>query len=96
MKQIEGLKNKQKIKIGPKLIAILTIALSLSACRKSEEQKWVPNFWSGDAENGRIIKDNGDGTIRQISCIEEDFNEYHCLHIDKINELRRIIRKRCK
>ena len=87
------MKVKTLIGVGP--IGILMIVLIFSSCR-SQELKWKPELYSSDAEHGRIIKDNRDGTITEVSCIEEKFNEFHCMHIDKINELRRILKKRCK
>jgi len=49
-----------------------------------------PNFHLGDSANGQIVPRE---PFPIISCYDERFDEYACLHQDKIKELREILAK---
>lgn len=66
---------------------ILT-TLSVSSCYRPN---FDPDFYVGDYESEQII--NEDGKI--ISCNEPELNEFGCMHVDKIKELRRLL-DRCQ
>jgi hypothetical protein len=71
-------------------IFILSFLLLGSRCKK-QELKWKADFWAGSPVDGGIVNEKNE----ILNCVDPIFENYGCLHIDKINELRRILKKRC-
>ena len=57
-----------------------------SSCT-SQGIKWNPDFHKADATSQSLVPEAGE----PVYCYEEKFNEYACLHKDKIMELANIL-----
>lgn len=76
---------------GLLLVILIALLMGSSSCRR-EAAKFRPKFYVGDPTAARIINRDGE----TVSCMEEKFLDYGCLHVDQINQLRRILLKRCR
>ena len=65
------------------------ILVTYSGC-VSPGIKFDPNFYVGDAENGQIVPRE---PFEVVSCFDVVFEEYACMHKDKIKELKTILKK---
>lgn len=74
-----------------KKILVILYLLILSSC-KDARRRFYPHFYVGDYENMQIINRDHEA----VKCEEERFNEFGCMHVDKINELRRYLKRRCR
>lgn len=71
------------------LLVILVLLLAFDGCSKKSIQdieRFDPDFHIGDFQNVGIT--NGK---EEISCKQVEFNDYACMHIDKVKELSTIL-----
>jgi hypothetical protein len=52
--------------------------------------KFDPNYHVGDSANGQIVPRE---PFPIISCYDERFDEYACMHKDKVKELKELLAK---
>ena len=71
-------------------VATLFLLINLASCGKGA--KFDPYFYVGDHQTGAIV--NRDG--KRVESFDPKFDEFACLHKDKIKELKEILIKRCK
>lgn len=76
-----------------KNLILVLFLLTLIAC---EEIKFDPVFHAGDSTNGQIVPRE---PFPIISCFDPEFDQYACMHVEKIKELKEILIKagrRCR
>ena len=64
------------------------IAIFLTSCKSSDSIKFDPDFHVGDAANAQIVPEL---PKEPISCYDERFEEYACMHVSKVKELIEIL-----
>lgn len=72
------------------ILSLFSLLFLGNRCKK-QETKWKADFWIGSPGDGGIVNTKD----QVLQCVDPLFENYGCLHIDKINELRRILKKRC-
>ena len=75
------------MKTSLRLLLILTISLISLGC-----PKWEADFYIGDSMNQQIVNSEGE----TISCSDPKFDEFGCLHQERIIELKKWIDRNCR
>jgi hypothetical protein len=73
----------------PLKVKLLLIALTLTSCR-SKGIKFDPIWHVGDHMSGQIVPRE---PYPIVSCFEPSFDQYACMHQDKVKELLTILHK---
>jgi hypothetical protein len=69
---------------------VLWFSLLLSSCGRGV--KFHPDWYVGDHENEYIINEEG----KTIMPHQREFNDFACMHKEKVKELKKLLIKQCR
>lgn len=69
------------------LMLLLLMSTTFSACKQGGKIKFNPDFYVGDSKSQSIISEHGEA----VFCEDQQFEQFACLHEDKIKELKSIL-----
>lgn len=73
-----------------KLKSLMTFLILSASCGRTI--KFNPDFYVGDSEHEYIINENGNIVMPH----QKEFNDFACMHREKVKELKELLERRCK